>query len=187
MTVGGTTTYYSYNQAHGWRTSQGPQGTPNVNFGYTATGRLSSYGNSTTGVSAAYTYDAAGQRTQSQVTISGQTTTSNFTYEGLLLKNFAASQSGGTGATSWEITYLYDENGRPYAGVYRQPANTTSPWYSGWSRLTEGMWLHSLTARVTRLPPTDTMLGEIRKEPAMSQLASGRRGQLLFRLRRHPT
>ena len=38
----------------------------------------------------------------------------------------SAAQTG-TGATSWKITYLYDENGRPYAGVYRNPGTSTSP------------------------------------------------------------
>jgi RHS repeat-associated protein len=78
-------------------------------------------------VTGIYTYDATGQRTQSVVAVAGGlTTTTNFTYEGLALRALSASQSG-TGATSWKITYLYDENGRPYAGVYRNPAASTAP------------------------------------------------------------
>jgi len=42
-----------------------------------------------------------------------------------------ANQSGGTNPASWKITYLYDENGRPYAGVYRSPKESTTPLYFG--------------------------------------------------------
>jgi hypothetical protein len=77
--------------------------------------------------SATYTYDAQGQRTQAAVTMSTQTTTSGFVYQGLLLQSLSASQSGGSNPTSWKITYLYDEYGKPYAGVYRCPATSTTP------------------------------------------------------------
>ena len=78
-------------------------------------------------MSATYTYDAQGQRTQAAVTISGQTTTTSFAYEGLLLMSLSATQTGGTTNDNWQITYLYDENGRPYAGIYRQPGTSTQP------------------------------------------------------------
>jgi len=41
------------------------------------------------------------------------------------------TQSGGTNPTSWKITYLYDEQGRPYGGVYRSPTESTTPLYFG--------------------------------------------------------
>ncbi len=61
------------------------------------------------------------------MTISGQTTTTQFAYEGLLLMGLSATQTGGATNDNWRITYLYDENGRPYAGVYRQPNTSTEP------------------------------------------------------------
>jgi RHS repeat-associated protein len=60
------------------------------------------------------------------VTTGGQVTTTDFVYTGLTLQSLSASQTG-TGATSWKITYLYDEYGRPYAGVYRNPGASTTP------------------------------------------------------------
>ena len=99
-------------------------------FTYTGTGRLATwtkYASGSASVTGIYTYDATGQRTQSVVAVAGGlTTTTNFTYEGLALRALSASQSG-TGATSWKITYLYDENGQPYAGIYRNPATSTAP------------------------------------------------------------
>jgi YD repeat-containing protein len=73
MTAGSQTTVYGWNTSYGWRTSQGPSGTPNqIQYSYTATGRMATYSNSATNTSATYSYDAAGQRTRSVVTQSGQ-------------------------------------------------------------------------------------------------------------------
>ena len=133
--AGITTTYFSWDTANGRRTSQGPTANvtdPRIRYTYTGTGRLATYVDETRSpqVSAAYTYDARGQRTKSAVTISGQTTT-QFSYEGLLLMGLSATQTGGATNDSWKITYLYDENGRPYAGVYRQPDSSTQPVFFG--------------------------------------------------------
>ncbi|MHB8869434.1 MAG: RHS repeat-associated core domain-containing protein [Thermoleophilia bacterium] len=78
-------------------------------------------------VSATYTYDAQGQRTRKAVTAGTQTTTTDFTYDGLTLLRLQATQAGGVDPTSWQLTYLYDEYGKPYAGVYRSPASSTAP------------------------------------------------------------
>lgn len=86
-------------------------------------GRLSSY-ESLTITSATYTYDASGQRTKSIVALVGGTTTT-YAYDGLTLLTLAAIQ--GTG--SWRINYLYDEEGRPFGGIYRSPGDSTSPKY----------------------------------------------------------
>jgi RHS repeat-associated protein len=127
---GGATTDYGWNQTDGWRTSQGPSGNPTqIQYGYTKSGgstsidRMTSYQNSTTGTSATYAYNADGQRRQSVVTVGGVTTTTNWNYDGLTLLSLSANN----GTTSWRIDYLYDEDGTPYGGVYRSPANSTSP------------------------------------------------------------
>jgi RHS repeat-associated protein len=124
--TGGITTYYSFDTTNGRRTSQGLSPSENdpghIRFTYTGTGRLASYANPGTGVTATYSYDAQGQRTQSVGTQNGQTTTTAFTYEGLSLLRLTATQTGGESPTSWQLTYLYDEYGKPYAGVYRSPA-----------------------------------------------------------------
>ncbi len=75
---------------------------------------------------AAHTYDAQGQRTKSVVTQGTLTTTTNFSYEDLKLTRLSAAQSG-SGSGSWNLTYLYDESGDPYAGVYRSPGSSTTP------------------------------------------------------------
>jgi RHS repeat-associated protein len=135
--VGGvTTTYFSWDTANGRRTSQGPTANttdPRIRYTYTGTGRLATYVDETRvpQVSAAYTYDAQGQRTKSAVAISGQTTTTQFSYQGLLLMGLSATQTGGAPNDSWRITYLYDENDRPYAGIYRQPDSSAQPVFFG--------------------------------------------------------
>jgi len=60
------------------------------------------------------------------VTLAGQTTTTAFTYEGLSLLRLTATQTGGSNPTSWQITFLYDEYGKPYGGVYRSPVSATT-------------------------------------------------------------
>jgi RHS repeat-associated protein len=135
MTAGGSTTYYFFDSAKRWRTVQAPtnnQSDPNrTTFAYTGTGRLSTYtkyASGTASVTGTYTYDAQGQRTKSVVTQGGLTTTTNFNYEGLALMSLCASRSD---SASWKITYLYDENGKPYAGVYRNPGTSTAPVFFG--------------------------------------------------------
>ncbi len=48
-------------------------------------------------------------------------TTTEYTYVGLSLQELSATQDGAQTA-SWTITYLHDESGRPYAGIYRDDA-----------------------------------------------------------------
>jgi RHS repeat-associated protein len=69
-----------------------------------------------------YSYDSVGQRKRSVVTKAGVQTTTDFTYTGLTLHKLEATQAGGTAPENWTITYLYDEYGKPYAGVYRDGA-----------------------------------------------------------------
>jgi RHS repeat-associated protein len=57
----------------------------------------------------------------------GAQTTTDFTYTGLTLHKLSATQAGGTAPENWTITYLYDEYGKPYAGVYRSPTDSTTP------------------------------------------------------------
>ena len=122
--TGSNTTVYGWDTTNAWRTSQGPSGTPNqIQYAYNAQGRMRSYANSATGVSATYTYDATGQRTQSAVTVGGVTTTTSWVYDGLTLMSQQVLQ----GSNSWRIDYLYNEDGTPIGGVYRSPANSTSP------------------------------------------------------------
>jgi RHS repeat-associated protein len=131
-TLGSSTTFFSWDTDHGRRTSQGltqNELDPRIRYTYTGAGRLASYVDETRApsVAAEYTYDAQGQRIRSEVTIGEQVTTTSFTYEGLALLRLAASQTGGASPSSWQITYLYDELGRPYAGVYREPSSSASP------------------------------------------------------------
>ena len=133
--TGGYARYYFFDPTGKWRTVQAPtnnQNDPNrETFAYTGTGRLQTYTkyvSGTASVTGTYTYDAQGQRSKSVVAITGGlTTTTNFNYEGLNLMSLAASQAGTGNPTSWKITYLYDENGKPYAGIYRNPGTSTAP------------------------------------------------------------
>jgi RHS repeat-associated protein len=118
-------TYFAWDAANGRRTVQGPSPTSKqITFAYTGSGRLARYANSASGVVASYQYDAAGQRTKSIVSQGGLTTTTTWTYEDITLLELSASRSDGA---SWRITYLYDEEGVPYAGIYREPADSTQP------------------------------------------------------------
>jgi len=109
----GKTTYVF--DALGRRTSQTLSGTTTT-YTWDDASRLTSW---TRGAdSAIYTYDAAGQRTRTVHTQGGKTpvvTTTDYTYDGITLLSLSAAQN--TTAT-WTVTYLYDEDGRPYAGVY---------------------------------------------------------------------
>jgi len=117
--------------ALGQRTSQGPAPNPNsTTFTYTGTGRLASYDTSAVpGVDGTYTYDAAGQRKTSVVKDSaGRTTTIEWVYDGLQLLWFSGSRTDGA---TWNITYLYDGAGKPYAGIYTgsDSGGTKMPFY----------------------------------------------------------
>jgi RHS repeat-associated protein len=127
MTKAGTTTVYGWDTTNGWRTSQGPSLNPTqITTTYTASGQLATYHNGASPVTdATYSYDANGQRTKRLVTVGGVTTTTNFTYDGITLMSLVTTQ----GSSSWRIDYLYDEEGNIYGGVYRSPANSSSPTY----------------------------------------------------------
>lgn len=43
------------------------------------------------------------------------------------LLGFFATQVEGQNQASWQITYLYDEDGRPHAGIYRDPSTSSAP------------------------------------------------------------
>lgn len=124
LTASGTstaTTVYTFDTANGRRVAQGPPSNrTQAVFGYSDNGRLSSYDTSS-GVHAAYTFDATGQRTRSVVTSGSLTTTTTFAYEGLTLLSACATDSAGA---TWTIAYLYDAEGRSYAGV--ETAENTS-------------------------------------------------------------
>jgi hypothetical protein len=84
---------------------------------------MTCYQNSATQTDASYTYDASGQRTKSDVTVGSSETVTNFSYDGLALMKLSATR----GSDSWRLDYLYDEEGVPYAGIYRSPSDSTSP------------------------------------------------------------
>jgi len=124
MSYGAATTHYGWDTANGWRTQQGPSADPDrERFSYTASGRLAGYANDASGLTASYAYDGGGQRIRSEITQGTTTTTTTYLYEGLSLRSLSAIQ----GETSWRIDYLYDEEGVPYAGIYRSPASSVSP------------------------------------------------------------
>ncbi len=75
-----------------------------------------------------YKYDSVGQRTRSTVTKDGTQTTTDFTYTGLTLHKLEAEEKQGEATLAkWTITYLYDEYGRPYAGIYRDTTDPENP------------------------------------------------------------
>ncbi len=116
---GQTTAVFGWDASHPWRTSQGPtQASQPITYSYNAAGRMATYHDTTSGhaVSATYAYNAAGQRTKSDVTLNGTQTVTSYTYDGITLLELAATQ----GSPSWKLSYLYDENGVPYGGVYRE-------------------------------------------------------------------
>jgi hypothetical protein len=63
--------------------------------------------------------------------VATEVTSTDFIYQGLALQSLSATQTGGESQKSWKITYLYDEYGRPYGGIYRDPADTSSPVFFG--------------------------------------------------------
>ncbi len=75
-----------------------------------------------------YDYDSVGQRARSVVTKDGIQTTTDFTYTGLTLHKLEAEEKQGEATLAkWTITYLYDEYGRPYAGIYRDTTDPQNP------------------------------------------------------------
>ncbi len=130
------TRQFTFDPGQRWRTAEGPTDNLDlITYEYTGTGRLKSYHQEPTPeapeVQAAYSYDSVGQRTRSVVTIgegeSQVLTSTDFTYAGLALQRLEATQTGGLHPGTWSLTYLYDEYGKPYAGVYRSPQTSTTP------------------------------------------------------------
>lgn len=120
--------YIGFDSANGWRTSSKRGVEASVTYGYDPGGHLTSYAKpagslgTTWAIGASYTYDALGQRSTSVVTSGSLTTTTTWTYDGLQLDALSASRSDGA---NWSVTYLYDEEGHPFAGVYR--SNSSAP------------------------------------------------------------
>ncbi|MDO8880167.1 MAG: RHS repeat-associated core domain-containing protein, partial [Coriobacteriia bacterium] len=115
-------TTYVHDAALGRRTSQTLSGTTTT-YAYDNASRLTGWSRGAD--SATYTYDAAGQRTRTVHMQGGKTpvtTTTDYTYDGITLLSLAALQ----GAATWKVSYLYDEDGRPYAGVYQAGATTVT-------------------------------------------------------------
>lgn len=110
----GTVTY-GWDTTRGWRTSAQSSGQSAISFAYDDAGRLTSYTDPNTDTAASHLYDAEGQRVRSVLVQGSVTTTTTYVYEGLLLQAYTAERSDG--ATS-SLTYLYDEQDDPIAGVY---------------------------------------------------------------------
>ncbi len=128
-------TYFFFDSDKRWRTVQAPtssESDPNrITYAYTGTGRLSEfkkYSGGSVAVQGTYQYDSVGQRTRSTVTKDGVQTTTDFTYTGLTMHKLEAEEKQGeTTLGKWTITYLYDEYGRPYAGIYRDTTDPQNP------------------------------------------------------------
>ena len=113
----GVTTTYTHDSL-GRRTSQTLSGVT-ASYTYDNASRLTGWQRGAD--RATYTYDGAGQRTRAVVTQASLTTTTTYNYDGITLLSLVAQQ----GTATWTVTYLYDEDARPYAGVYT--AGTASP------------------------------------------------------------
>jgi RHS repeat-associated protein len=113
----------------GNRSSQQKVGCQATTMTYDGQNRLAAYSDPTAGVSASYTYDATGQRTRSVVMVGGATTDTSWTYQGLTLLSLASTRTSGSETTTWAITYLYDSQDRPYAGVYRSAASPATTFH----------------------------------------------------------
>ncbi len=113
VAMGATT--YGWDVANGRRTSMRRSGETSVTFGFTDEGRLETYRDPNRSVEATYSYDAGGQRTRSVVTSGSIMTTTTYTYDGLTLLSLAAERSDNT---TWSISYLTDEAGRPWGATY---------------------------------------------------------------------
>ncbi len=128
---------FTFDSGMRWRTGEGPSANPDEEtYAYTGTGRLSTYADESAGIQATYAYDSVGQRQTSTVTVGTgedqEVTTTSYTYTGLTLHKLEATRTQGETLESWSITYLYDEYGKPYAGIYRDttdenPANWPQP------------------------------------------------------------
>ena len=108
-TVGPAVTSYRYDSLG--RRSRQASGSVITTYTWDPASRLTGWQRGTS--NATYSYDAAGQRTRAVVTRAGATTTTNYVYDGIVLRSLVA-----TGVSNWRLAYLYDEEGRPYAGVY---------------------------------------------------------------------
>ena len=135
-----STTHFFFDAGKRWRTVQAPTASETdpdrITYAYTGTGRLAEYVKYEGGAAAtqaAYTYDSVGQRTRSVVTKDGAETTTDFTYTGLTLHKLSAAKTQGETSESWSITYLYDEYGKPYAGVYRDTTGGQPTGQPRWS------------------------------------------------------
>ena len=125
--VSSGTTDYGWDVAHGWRTSQRRSGEASVTFAYTGTGRLESYSDPNRSVVASYAYDASGQRTASHVVEGARSTDTTWTYDGIELLGLSSRETSGSEESTWTITYFRDENGTPFAGVYRASDASDTP------------------------------------------------------------
>lgn len=117
---------YWWDEATGRRTGEGATAsTPSATYAYSADGRLVSYRDATPGhvVRADYAYDAVGRRVRSEVEADGTSTTTEWSFDGRRVVALRARR----GDETWRIDYLYDEDGAPYAGVYRSSMCVDAP------------------------------------------------------------
>jgi RHS repeat-associated protein len=144
MAVGGETTYFNWDTVNGRRLAQGPNDIPDseyeptdpgqpTRFTYNDAGELVRYvdlADASDKTKASYAYDSEGQRIGSVVETDFQDaaehriTATEYLYDGLQLLSLSAvrtTRDPSQVTAQWQITYLYDSGGRPYAGVYRNP------------------------------------------------------------------
>jgi len=108
--------------ANGHRTAAGPANNPTQTT-YTWSGDRLVHLAGPSGV-ATYTYDASGQRTGSIITSGSLVTTTAYDYDDTTLLGLSSTRTDGA---NWKIRYVYDSEGKPFAGVYRSDTISATP------------------------------------------------------------
>jgi|GEM_PF-994320 len=113
-----TETEFDWDSQSGRLENEGPPADPDqVDYQYDSDGRLEAVVDDATGApDVSYGYTDSGQLAELELVDGSLTTTTEYAFDGEKLIQLDATRSDGA---SWTLTYLYDEEGRPYMAVYR--------------------------------------------------------------------